>query len=55
MLGVKWEHMKILEDRIVGEDIEEIIEMKTIPEKEVGVGLEKGNVHWVIIVGMTEP
>ena len=30
-----------MEDRIVEEDIEEIIEMKSIIEREVEVGLEK--------------
>ena len=40
ILGVKWECKKILKDRIE-EDIEEIIGMWIITEKEVGVGLEK--------------
>ena len=39
ILEVMWKHIKILEDRIIEEDIEEIIEMKTIVEKEVGLGL----------------
>ena len=41
ILEVTREHIKILEDRIVEGDIEEIIEMKIITEKEVEVGLEK--------------
>ena len=38
---VIWEHIKILEDRIIEVDIEEIIGRKMITEKEVGVCLEK--------------
>ena len=37
ILEVMWEHIKILEDRIVGKSIEEIIEMKIITENEVRV------------------
>ena len=36
-----WECTKILEDRIVEDNIEVIIEMKITAEKEVGVALEK--------------
>ena len=38
-----------MEDRIIEEDIEEILRMKIITEKEVGVGLEKDHI-WTIIV-----
>ena len=51
---VTWECIKILEDRIVEEDIEEIIGMKIITEKEVGVGLEKDYFQRIIIEEMTE-
>ena len=34
---------KTLEDRIVEENIKVIVGIKTIVEKEVGVGLEKGH------------
>ena len=40
MLGVTWEHTNILKDRIE-ENIEEIIGVKIMREKEVGVGLER--------------
>ena len=43
---------QILEDRIVGEDIEEIIGMKIITEKEVEVGPEKG-IQTIIAEGET--
>ena len=46
--------MNILEDRIE-EDIGEIIGMKIITEKEVGVGLEKDNFQGTLIIEeMTE-
>ena len=54
ILEVTWEHIKIVEDRIVEKDIEEIIVMKTIIEKEIGVGLEKDQFQRVIIEKMTE-
>ena len=34
----------ILEDRIIEEDTEEIIRMRAMTEKEVGVGLEKEHI-----------
>ena len=40
--------------RIVEEDIEEVIEMKIIIEKEVGVGLEKDHFQGIIIEETTE-
>ena len=43
---VTWKCIKISEDRIVEEDIEEIIEIKTITEKEVGVVLESTPSCW---------
>ena len=43
-LEVMWECIQILGDRME-EDMEEIIGMKIIPEKEVGVGLEKDHFH----------
>ena len=48
--------IKILEDRIVEENIEVIIGKKVIAEKEVGVGLEKNHFQGIktIIEGMTE-
>ena len=51
-LGMNRECIKILEDRIVEEDIEETIGMKIITEKEEEVGLEKD--IWTIIEGETE-
>ena len=45
------EPIKILEDRIVEEDLEEIIRMKIITEKEVEVGIEKD--IWTITEGET--
>ena len=50
MLEVTWEHIKILEDRIVEEDKEEIIEMKFVIEKDVGEGLEKDHFQDTIII-----
>ena len=51
MLG----HIKILEDRIVEENIEIIKEMKITVEKEVEVGLEKDHFQGTIILeGMIE-
>ena len=41
ILEVTWEHIKILEDRIIEENIQEIIGMKIIVQKEVGTGLGK--------------
>ena len=41
ILGVTWELRKIYEDRIVEKDIEEMIGMKIITEKVVGVGPKK--------------
>ena len=54
ILEVMWEHIKILEDRIVEEDIEEIIEMKIITEKEVGVGVEKDHFQGIIVIIIEE-
>ena len=54
-LEAMWDHFKILEDRIVEDNIEVIIGMNTIPEKEVVVDL--GNDHFqgiIIIEGMIE-
>ena len=42
-----------MEDRIIEEDIGEIIGMKIIPEKEVGVGLEKDHIQTIIAEGET--
>ena len=54
ILEVTWECIKILEDRIE-EDIEEIIGMKIITEKAVGVGLDKDNFQGILIIEeMTE-
>ena len=47
ILEVMWKCIKSLEDRIIEEDIEEIIGMKIITEKEVEVDLEKD--IWTII------
>ena len=52
-LEVIWEYNKILEDRIIEEDIEEIIGMKIITDKEVGVGLEKDHIWTIIAEGET--
>ena len=50
ILEVMWEHTKILKDRIE-ENIEEIIGMKIITEKEVvRVGLEKHHFQGVLII-----
>ena len=53
ILEAIWEciRIRILEDRIIGVDIEEIIGMKIT--KEVGVGLEKGHIQKAS-EGMTE-
>ena len=54
ILEVTWEHIKILKDRIE-ENIEVIIGVKTIAEKEVGVGLGKDHCQGMLIIeGMTE-
>ena len=50
-LEVTWECIKILEDRIIEEDIEEIIGMKIITEKELGVGLGKDCIWTIVIEG----
>ena len=52
-LEVTWEHIKSSEDRIIEEDIEEIIGMKIITEKEVGVGLEEDHIQTIIAEGET--
>ena len=44
---------QILQDRIIEKAIEEIIGMKIIAEKEVGVGLQKGQIQ-ATIENMTE-
>ena len=55
ILEVMWEHINILKDRIIEKDIEEIIGMKIIAEKEVGVGLGKDHFQGILIIeGMTE-
>ena len=55
ILEVMWEHIKLLKDRIIEESIEEIIEIKIIVEKEVGVGLVKDHFQGLVIIeGMTE-
>ena len=55
ILEVMWEHTKILEDRIVEENIEVIIEMKIISEKEVEVGLGKDHFQEILVIeGMIE-
>ena len=51
ILKVTWEYIKLLEDWIVAEDINKIIRMKIITEKEVEVGLGKD--IWTIIEGET--
>ena len=48
IVEVTCEHIKILEDRIIEEDIEEIIGMKLITEKEVEVDLEKDHIRTII-------
>ena len=54
ILEVTWEHTKILKDRIE-ENIEVIIGMKIIVEKEVGVGLAKDHFQGILIIkGMIE-
>ena len=50
ILEAMQDHIKILEDRIVGENIEVIIGMKITAEKEVGVGLEKDLFQGIIII-----
>ena len=54
-LGAMLGHIKILEDRIVEENIELIIEMKIKAEGEVDVGLKKDH-FWgkIIIEGIME-
>ena len=49
--------IKILEDRIVEENIEVIIEIKIIAEREIGEGLEIGHFKGITIItieGTTE-
>ena len=50
ILEVTWQHTKILEDRIVEENIGVIIGMKIIAEKEVGVGLGKDHFQGILII-----
>ena len=50
-LEVTSEGIKNLEDSIIQEDIEEIIGMKIITEKVVGVGLEKDHIQIIIAEG----
>ena len=50
ILEVMWEHTRILEDRIVEENIEVIIGMRIIAEKEVGVGLGKDHFQGILII-----
>ena len=47
-LELMWEciRIRILEDRIIAVDIEELIGMRIM--KEVGVGLEKGNIKVIL-------
>ena len=55
IIEVMLEQTKILEDRIVGENIEVIIELKITAEKEIGVGLEEGHFQGILIIeGMIE-
>ena len=42
--------IKISEDRMTQEDVEEIIDVRAMTEKKVGVGLEKDHI-WIIIGG----
>ena len=54
ILEVMRECIKILKDR-VKKDVEEVIGMKIIRQKEVGVGLEKDHFQGILIIGeMTE-
>ena len=48
------EHIKTFEDGIVEEDIEEIMGMKDITEKKLGLGLEKDNFQRETVEEMTE-
>ena len=50
ILTVTEEHTKILEYRRVEENIEIIIRMKFIAEKEVGVGLGKDHFQGILII-----
>ena len=50
ILEVMWDCIKILEDKIVKENTEVIIGMKTIAEREVGVGPEKDNFQGITII-----
>ena len=55
ILGATQGHIKIMEDRIVEENIEVIIGMKITVEREVGVGLEKDHFQEILIIeGMIE-
>ena len=53
ILEVMWECINILKDRMVEENIEEIIEMKITVKKEVGVGLEKDQFQGILIIEET--
>ena len=44
--------IRISEDRIAEENTEVIIEMIVTTEREVGIGLEKGHFHEIIVVIM---
>ena len=50
ILEVTWECTKVLDDRIVGKNIEVILRMKIIAEKKVGVGPEKDHFQGIIII-----
>ena len=50
ILEAMWDRIKIFEDRIVEEDIEGIIGMQIITDKEVRVGLEKDHFKGIIII-----
>ena len=52
ILEVTWEHIQILGDRME-EDIEVIIGMKIITEKEVGEGLKKDHFQGILIIEET--
>ena len=49
-LGAMLGHIKILEDRIVKENIEAIIEIKIMAEREVEEGLEKDHFQGIMII-----
>ena len=50
LFGSNMRLYQILEDRIVEENIEEIIEMKIIAEKDIGVRLQTGHFQGILII-----